>query len=229
MATTGTTSFNPGLGELTLHAFHLAGVRPTALTQEHMVSARMAANLIGSSWSNLPNLWRVDLQTITLVAGQATYPVPSNTILILDAYAENSNNGQQLDRVILPISRSEYSTYTNKNQEGTITTYWFDRLLSPNVTFYLVPDGQTDTTVKYYRLMQMEDAETVGNASVDVPYAFLDAFAYALAHRMAEIWMPERAAGLEMRAEKTYKIAADTNIETAGVYIAPGLSQYWRV
>ncbi len=194
-----------------------------------MVSARMAANLIGSSWSNLPNLWRVDLQTITLVAGQATYPVPSNTILILDAYAENSNNGQQLDRVILPISRSEYSTYTNKNQEGTITTYWFDRLLSPNVTFYLVPDGQTDTTVKYYRLMQMEDAETVGNASVDVPYAFLDAFAYALAHRMAEIWMPERAAGLEMRAEKTYKIAADTNIETAGVYIAPGLSQYWRV
>ncbi len=227
--TTGTTSFNPGLGELTLFAFNLAQVRSTALTQEHMVSARMAANLIGSKWSNLPNLWRVDLQTIPLVQGTATYAVPSNTILILDAYAENSSGTQPLDRIVLPISRSEYSSYTNKQQQGAITTYWFDRLLSPNLTTYLVPDGTTDTTLKYYRLVQMEDASTVGNATVDIPFAFLDAFAYALAYRMAQIWNPTAASALKDDMNESYKVAADTNIENAAFYIGPGMSQYWRV
>ena len=36
MATSGTFTFNPDLGELVLYAFNLAGVRPTALTQAHM-------------------------------------------------------------------------------------------------------------------------------------------------------------------------------------------------
>lgn len=229
MATTGTTNFNPGLGELTLFAFNLAGIRPSALTQEHMVSARMASNLICSRWSNLPNLWRVDLQTIPLIQGTATYSVPSNTILILDAYVENSAGTQPIDRLVLPISRSEYASYTNKVQQGAITTYWFDRLLSPTLTTYLVPDGTTDTTLKYYRLIQIEDADTVGNASVDIPYAFLDAFAYALGYRLAQMWTPDRADKLKMEAAEAYKVAADTNIENAAVYIGPGMSQYWRV
>jgi len=228
VTTTGTYAFNPGLGELTLFSFNLAGIRPSALTQEHMVSARMASNMICSRWSNLPNLWKVDLQTITLVAGTATYTVLPNTVLILDAYAQNSDGSLPIDRIILPISRSEYSSYTNKTQQGAITTFWFDRLLSPNVTFYLVPDGQTDTTVKYYRLVQTQDAELTGNATVDIPYTFLDAFAYALAYRLAQIWTPERAQVLKNEAAEAYKVAADTNIESAAVYIAPGMSQYWR-
>lgn len=228
-ATTGTYSYAPGLGELTLYAFQLAGVRPTSLTQQHMFTARQAANLVCATWSNLPNLWQIDLQTITLVAGQASYPVPPETVLMLDAYASNTTGSLPIDRIILPISRSEYSSYTNKSQEGAITTYWFDRLLSPTATFYLVPDGVTDTVVKYYRLIRLQDAETVGNQAPDVPYVFLEAFALALAYRLALIWTPERAAVLKAEAAEIYKIAADTNIENAAVYIAPGMSQYWRV
>lgn len=228
-ATTGTYAYAPGLGELTLYSFGLAGIRPSALTQEHMFTARQAANLICSTWSNLPNLWQIDLQTITLVAGQATYTVPSNTVLILDAYASNTAGIQPIDRIVLPISRSEYASYTNKEQQGAITTYWFDRLLSPNLTTYLVPDGTTDTLLNYYRLIRLQDAETVGNQAPDVPYAFLEAFAFALAHRLALIWTPERAAVLKGEANEAYKIAADTNIENAAVYIGPGMSQYWSI
>lgn len=228
MATTGTTNFNPGLGSLALYAFDLAGVRATALTAEHMQSAMMAANMVCSRWSSLPNLWQIDLQTITLVAGTATYTIPSNTVLMLDAYAENSSGTQPIDRLILPISRSEYSSYTNKQQQGAITTFWFDRLLSPNVTFYLVPDGTTDTTVKYYRLIQLQDASLTNNQNADVPYTFLEAFAVAMAYRLAMIWNPQLAPALKAFADESFAIAAATNIENAAFYIQPGMSQYWR-
>jgi hypothetical protein len=78
MATSGTYAFNPSLGEMTLYAFNLCGIRNTALTQEHMESARMASNMLLGRWSSQGvNLWCVDLQTINLTAGVATYSVPS--------------------------------------------------------------------------------------------------------------------------------------------------------
>ena len=52
MSTSGTYSFNPSLGELTLYAYNLIGVRNTAVLQEHMEAARMASNMMLSRWSN---------------------------------------------------------------------------------------------------------------------------------------------------------------------------------
>ena len=87
MATSGTYTFNPGLGEITLYAYNLIGVRNTAVLQEHMEAARMASNMMLSRWSNQGvNLWAVDLQTVSIVAGTTTYSVPSDTVVILDAY-----------------------------------------------------------------------------------------------------------------------------------------------
>ena len=107
MATSGTYNFNPSLGELTLYAFNLCEVRNTAIAQEHMESSRMAMNMMLSNWSNRGvNLWAVDLQTISLVQGQATYSVPDNTVVMLDAYCETTTGSQPIDRIILPVSRT---------------------------------------------------------------------------------------------------------------------------
>ena len=109
MATSGTYNFSPSLGELTLYAYNLAGLRNTSLMQEHMESARMATNLMLANWANRGvNLWAVDLITVPLVAGQSTYNVDPNTVVMLDAYMEIDNgSGQPIDRVIMPISRTE--------------------------------------------------------------------------------------------------------------------------
>ena len=81
MSTSGTYAFNPSLGEVTLYAYNLCGIRNTAIVQEHMEAARMAANMLLGRWSSEGvNLWAVDLQTISLVQGQATYSIPANTI-----------------------------------------------------------------------------------------------------------------------------------------------------
>ena len=139
MTTSGTYSFNPSLGEIVLYAYQNIGVRPTSILQEHMESARMAANMMLSRFSNQGvNLWAVELVTVPLVAGQSTYDVDGSTIMILDAYTTTDSG---IDRVIMPISRTEYASYPNKTQQGFPTSYWFDRLVSPKVTLWPVPDG----------------------------------------------------------------------------------------
>jgi len=230
MATSGTYTFNPSLGELTLYAYNLIGVRNTAVLQEHMESARMASNMLLSRWSNQGvNLWAVDLQTVPLVEGQATYSVPSNTVVMLDAYMVIDNgNGQPIDRIILPVSRTEYASYPNKEQQGFTTTFWFDRLLSPTVTLWPVPDGNSAQYLKYYRVRQLQDSELQNGQQVEVPYLWMEAFAYGLAQRLAIIWSPDKVAIMKPLADEAYQIAADQNVETAQQYISPQIAGYFR-
>jgi hypothetical protein len=230
MATSGTYTFNPSLGEITLYAYNLIGVRNTALLQEHLEAARMAANFMCSNWSNRGvNLWAVDLITTPLVQGQTTYSVDSNTVMILDAYVEIDNgNGQPIDRIIMPISRTEYASYPNKEQQGFPTVFWFDRLISPTVTIWPVPDGQSAQTLKYYRVRQIQDANLQNGQQVEIPFLWLDAFAYGLAARLAVIWAPDKTQILKPLADEAYTVAAEQNIEQAQQYISPQVMGYFR-
>jgi hypothetical protein len=230
MATSGTYTFNPSLGELTLYAYNLVGVRNTALMQEHFESARIATNLMLANWANRGvNLWAVDLITTALVQGQATYNVDANTVVILDAYMRiDDGNSDPIDRLILPISRSEYASYPNKDQQGFTTTFWFDRLISPTVTLWPVPDGTSAQYLKYYRVRRIQDSNLQSGETVEIPYLWLDAFAQGLALRLAQIWNPPAVAYLKPLADESYQIAADQNVETAQQYISPTISSYFR-
>jgi len=230
MATSGTYTFNPSLGELTLYAYNLCGVRNTALLQEHFEAARMATNLMLSRWSNQGvNLWKVDLVTTPLITGQATYTVEPKTVMILDAYITTDDTGADIDRIILPVSRTEYASYPNKAQQGFPTVYWFDRLLSPTVTLWPVPNVDSrPQTLKYYRVTQVEDANLTNAQNVDIPYLWLEAFAYGLASRLAVIWAPDKVQILKPMADESYDIASRQNVEQAQQYISPMISGYFR-
>ena len=230
MTTSGTYNFSPSLGEISIYAYNLIGVRGTALLQEHMEAARMATNMMLARWANQGvNLWKVDLVTTPLVTGQATYAVDAKTVVMLDAYIVNNQTGQNIDRIILPISRTEYASYPNKEQQGFPTVFWFDRLLSPTVTLWPVPNTDNGPTeLKYYRVTQIEDANLQNGQTVDIPYLWLEAFAYGLALRLAQIWRPEFVMTMKPFADESYQIAADQNVETAQQYISPMISGYFR-
>jgi hypothetical protein len=239
MATSDTYSFNPGLGELTLYAYNLIGIRNTALLQEHMEAARMASNMLCSRWSNMGvNLWAVDLVTTPLVTDQATYAVDGNTVMILDAYVQNDDSGANIDRIILPVSRTEYASYPNKEQQGFPTVYWFDRLISssrstgsagPSITLWPVPNTDNGPqSLKYYRVRQIQDSALSNGQTVEIPYLWLEAFAYGLAMRLAQIWNPAAVAMIKPMADESYQIAASQNIEQAQQYISPMISGYFR-
>ena len=230
MATSGTYTFNPSLGELVLYAFNLCGVRNTALLQEHFESARMASNLMLSRWSNQGvNLWKVDLVTTTLTTGTSTYSVDADTVMILDAYITTNQSGADIDRIIMPISHTEYSSYPNKEQQGFPTVFWFDRLLSPTVTIWPVPNTSTGPQyLKYYRVRRIEDSALTNGQQIDIPYLWLECFAYGLAQRLAMIWAPDKVQLLKPMADEAYAIAAEQNVETAQQYISPMVSSYFR-
>jgi len=306
MATSGTYTFNPSLGELTLYAFNLCGVRNTAVLQEHMESARMASNLMLSRWSNQGvNLWAVDLVTVPLaqevpitgasgtgalatlsyasvdtpvytvgttiiVTGMtpagyngnhvvvssspgrvsfastevgafvsggtceapndvSTFSVAPNTVVILDAYVTSNDSGANIDRIILPVSRTEYASYPNKEQSGFPTIFWFDRLLAPTVTLWPVPNTDNGPQeLKYYRVKQLQDSNLSNGQQVEIPYLWMEAFAYGLAQRLSMIWAPDKVPLLKPMADEAYQIAADQNVETAQQYISPMISGYFR-
>ena len=228
MATSGTYAYNPSRGAVTRYAFNQCGIRNTALLQEHMESARMAANMLLGRWSSQGvNLWCVDLESIPLVQGTATYSVPANTVVMLDAYVVQNTGGAAINRLILPISRSEYASYPNPEQQGFPTTYWFDRLLSPTVTLWPVPDG-SQTSFDYYRVRQIQDSNFTSGQQVEIPYYFLEAFAFGLAQRLAMVWAPDKVPLLKPLADESYDIASRQNIETAQQYISPMVSSYFR-
>jgi hypothetical protein len=239
MATSNTYTFNPSLGEMVLYAYNLIGIRNTAVLQEHMEAARMASNMLCARWSNQGvNLWAVDLVTTPLVTGTATYAVDGNTVMILDAYVQNDDSGANIDRIILPVSRTEYASYPNKEQQGYPTVYWFDRLISasrstgsagPSVTLWPVPNTDNGPqSLKYYRVRQIQDSALVNGQTVEIPFLWLEAFAYGLAMRLAQIWNPAAVAMIKPMADESYQIAAEQNIETAQQYISPMISGYYR-
>ena len=226
--TSGTYSFAPSMGEAVLYAYGLCGVRRTALTQQHFEDARMATNMLMMRWSaDGVNLWQVDQICVPLLQGQATYPVPSNTIVMLDAYYTINNGQQEIDRIMTPVSRTEYANYPNKQQQGACTVFWFDRLLSPTVTLWPVPNGQ-QSSFKYFRLRQTQDSNLANGANVEIPVYFMEAYTFGLATRLAAIWAPDRAVGLKAMADESWGIASRQNIETANTYISPMVGGYYR-
>lgn len=235
MTTSGTYDFNPSLGEIVLNAFARCGIRRTALLQEHMVDARNEANFMLSEWSNKGvNLWKVDKVSTPLVVGTSTYPAGTDandarrTVMVLDAYIRTSSGSSQYDRVIMPISRTEYSATPNKNLEAPPTVFWFDRLISPTITLWPVPN-QTGLTLEYYRVSQVQDANFSNGQTMDIPYRWLDAAAAGLAARLAVIYSPDRVTFLDPRAAVAYQTAAGQDVENVPLYIMPGLSSYYRM
>lgn len=233
MTASGSYDYNPSIGEIVLYAFNLCGVRSTSITQEHMNSAKQAMNMMLSQWANRGvNLWKVDKVDVVLVEGQSTYTVEDRTIMVLDAYVSTPDTGSPggfTDRIISPISRSEWATYPNKTQQGFPTVFWFDRLIAPTITIWPVPDGSGNpTTLSYYRVQQIEDANLPGGETLDVPYRWLDAFGSGLGYFLARLWAPERKADMKADAEEAYLLAAAQDVENVQFYISPMIGGYFR-
>lgn len=226
--TSNSYGFAPGMGEIILYAYGLCGIRRTALTQQHFDDARMAANLaLGRASSDGVNLWQVQLGCFPLVQGCVTYPLPYNIVAMLDAYYTIGSGSTEIDRIMLPIGRSEYAAYSNKYVQGTPSVFWFDRLLSPTVTLYPAPNGQ-QVAFKYYYLRQNQDALLANGGNAEVPQYFLDWLALAIASRVALIWAIERAGALKTLTDEAWAVAARQNVETNNLYVTPTLSGYFR-
>lgn len=225
----GSYSFAPSGGEIIMNAYQRIQIRPTEILTTHLQTAVMELNLLLVKMSNQqPNLWAVDLQAMPLTQGQATYSLPAETVMITNAYISTWSGTSRIDRIIWPLSQTEYASISNKASQGTPTQFWYDRTISPTITFYLTPDGNGPYTLYFYRVRQVQDATLPNAVNVEVPYLWLDALTAGLAHRLARIYMPALEQIRKADADEAWAIAATQNVENVALNIIPGLSGYYR-
>lgn len=230
MTSSGTYNFALSNGSISLAAFERCSVRAPEIRQEHMVTAQRELNLALVKWANLQvNLFKVVQDTINLVSGTATYTLPSQCVLVLDAVC-TTNAGSvfgQTNRYLTMFSRTEFASLANPNVPGPPTQFWFDRLPTPTVTFWPVPDSAGPYVFTYWRVDQMQDANLPNGETPDVPYLWIDALVAELAHRLARVYAPQLEAARKMDAQEAWQIAAAQNIEPVNLSISPPLSRYY--
>jgi hypothetical protein len=128
MTTTGTTAFNLDMNDLIEEAFERCGLE--LRSGYDFKTARRSLNLLTIEWANRGiNLWTVEQGQIIMNTGQAIYPIPVDTIDLLDTVVR-TNNGQgnnQIDINISRISESTYITIPNKNATGRPIQVWINR------------------------------------------------------------------------------------------------------
>lgn len=202
------------------------------MTAEHLADAAIEANLVQVNLgSNQPNLWKSELFEITLVAGTATYNLPTRMIAVQDVYMTVSNGGTSTDRVLFPVTLAEYDAQPNKTIQAPPTTYLIQKLLpaTPTITFWQVPDDSATYTVQVRILSQMQDVVMAGGVTLDMPYLYLDTFVAGLAHRLSRIYAPDKEAIRKQDYLEARDAAAATDTQdNTNIYISPSFSGYWR-
>jgi hypothetical protein len=232
MTTTGTALFNIDLSEIIEEAFERAGSE--LRSGYDFKTARRSLNLLLIEWGNRGiNLWTVEEGQIVLNTGVATYPLPVDTVDLLDHVIRTGSGQNQSDITISRISGSTYSTIPDKNALGKPIQVWINRqsgattptgVASPTINVWPTPQSPgSQYTFVYWRLRRMQDAGDAVNTQ-DIPYLFLPALVAGLAYYLS-MKLPgmdlQRATALKVVYDEQFQLAADENREKASVRMVP--------
>jgi len=151
MATSGSATFNLELTEIVEEAYERTGAE--LRTGYDLRTARRSLNLLFADWANRGvNMWTFEQGSITLVPGLPTYPVPLDTVDLLEHVIRTGEGSvsTQADLTITRISVSTYATIPNKLQQARPIQMWFQRLdgsTTAAITTLSATITSTDTTI----------------------------------------------------------------------------------
>ena len=163
MATTsGLDIFNLDLADLVEEAYERCGLE--LRSGYDLRTARRSLNLLTIEWANRGiNLWTIEQGQILMNTGQAIYPIPVDTIDLLDTVVR-TNNGEgnnQIDINITRIAEPTYISIPNKNANGRPIQVWINRQTGqiakiPQTTLAVgYPISSTDTTITLTDVSQL--------------------------------------------------------------------------
>ena len=222
MATSGTTSFNLSIDEIVEEAYERIGIRINS--GYDIKSARRSLNILFSEWGNRGvHLWKVELDQVALVQGQANYTVNTDVSDVLEAYISCTSGTPGTttnDLSLSKIDRSTYAALPNKGTQGQPSQYYVDRQTTPVIYLYQTPDLSTYTYLKYYVIKRIEDSGAYTNTA-DVAYRFIPCMCAGLAYYLAIKRSPQRAELLKLAYEDEMKRALDEDGSRTSLYISP--------
>lgn len=125
--TSGASTFNLEVKDIVEEAFERCGAE--LRTGYDLRTARRSLNLLAIEWANRGiNLWTIEQGQIDLVYNNPLYPLPVDTIDLLDqVIRRNDNTTNQIDINISRISVSTYAAIPNKTTTGLPIQVWVNR------------------------------------------------------------------------------------------------------
>ena len=165
--TTGTTAFNLDMNDLIEEAFERCGQE--LRTGYNFRTARRSLNLLTIEWANRGiNFWTVEQGQIPLVTGQAIYPMPADTINLLDTVIrQNNSTSNQIDINISGISESTYMSLPNKLAQGRPIQMWFNRQSGQENLSTVTLDGTITSTATSITVSSVANLSTAGFIKID--------------------------------------------------------------
>jgi len=166
--TSGAVSFNLDLTELVEEAFERAGGE--LRTGYDLRTARRSLNIMFADWANRGiNLWTIEQGTIDLVQGQNTYPLPDDTIDLLEHVIRTGANvaSTQADLTITRISVSTYATIPNKITQARPIQIWIQRYNGQTSPTGVALDGAITSTATEITLDSVVGLPAAGFVKID--------------------------------------------------------------
>ena len=225
MATSGTATFDLDLNEIVEEAFERCGAE--LRSGYDLRTARRSLNLLFADWANRGvNLWTVANGTINLTQGTNNYPLPADTVDLLEHVIRTGagNVSTQVDLTITRISVSTYSSIPNKLQQARPIQVWINRQAPiPNITVWPTPDQTGVYQFVYWYLRRIQDAGAGGTYTQDVPFRFLPCLVAGLAYYLS-MKIPgafERMPMLKAQYDEAWELASTEDREKAAVRFVP--------
>ena len=223
MTTSGVTTFNPDLTEIIEEAFERCGGE--LRTGYDLRTARRSLNLMFTDWANRGiNMWTMEQGQQILTPGTATYPLPADTVDLLDHVIRTGAGSvsTQADLTITRISEPTYATIPNKLTQARPIQIWIQRLNTPQFTVWPVPDNTQQYILVYWRLRRIQDAGD-GVNTMDMPFRFYNAMVAGLAYYMG-MKVPggiDRLQVLKAQYDEAWELASGEDREKAAVRFVP--------
>ena len=163
MSTSGTSTFNLDLNNIVEEAFERCGLE--LRTGYDLKTARRSMNLLSMEWANRGiNLWTVDQQTIVMNTGQPIYPLPVDTVDILDAVIRTQSGSQynQIDINISRIAEPTYMSIPNKLATGRPIQMYVNRQSGMANAISATLSGNINSTDTTITLSSLNNVASMG-------------------------------------------------------------------
>lgn len=208
--------------------------------QTWQVSLETLDLVAGKGTYDLPKTTIYVLDVYIRQNGTDPYVEWDNQNVVISEWVNNSNSienwegvyspqqQQATDRVILPMSRSDYASIANKFQQGFPTSYWWDRTNPSKIHLWPVPPWDITHGLQYYVQHRPDDAVMSNGTQVDIPYEVYDYYTWSLAERLAFIYAPDKVQMIAARKQDAYMKYLQATTENVPITMNIQMRGYFR-
>lgn len=163
MATSGSTAFNLEFRDIAEEAYERCGIE--IRSGYDLRTARRSMNLLLIEWSNRGiNLWTVEQGQIPMVTGQGLYPLPVDTVDLMDMVIRqnNASTSNQIDINISRIAEPTYMSIPNKLTTGRPIQVYVNRQSGMDNATSITLNGTINASATSITLSSVAGLTTTG-------------------------------------------------------------------